>query len=220
VEAGYEIHKDVFSREEMRVLADALDRQSFERTRAGARHLMQIDEVRRIAADARLIGIASGVVGGTAQAYRTTLFDKSAEANWLVAWHQDTTLPMVARREVAGFTGWSQKQGVWYAQAPAAVLERVVALRIHIDDSTEFNGPLRVIPGTHRDGVLTEEQVSARATKSPSVVCLADSGGVVAVRPLIIHASSKARAAGSRRVLHIEYGTTLDIGGGLQLRVV
>ena len=33
---------------------------------------------------------------GPAQPFRATLFDKSASANWLVVWHQDTALPMRA----------------------------------------------------------------------------------------------------------------------------
>src|ERR1700680_406909 len=50
-------------------------------------------------------------------------------------------------REVLG----AVKDGVVYAHAPASVLRQVLALRIHLDDSTSHNGPLRVLPGTHTE---------------------------------------------------------------------
>jgi len=208
----------VFAPAEISALATSLESAVLERTRAGARHLMGIAAVRRLADDQRLLTIARNFLGSEACPFRATLFDKSPDANWLVAWHQDTALPIEARVTVAGWSSWSDKQGILYAHAPAIVLERVVALRVHLDDSTEGNGPLRVIPGTHLDGVLTDAEVSARAAGAPSVSCLVSRGGVVAMRPLIIHASSKARAPVARRVLHVEYADSFELGAGVRLR--
>ena len=39
------------------------------------------------------------------------------------------------------------------------------------------------------------------------------------MRPLLVHASSKAETDRRRRVLHIEYADSLDIGAGLQLSI-
>ena len=83
-----------------------------------------------------------------------------------------------------------------YAHAPREALERVVALRLHLDDSNENNGPLRVLPGTHQSGVLTDEEVLRLAEKISGVECLVAQGGVVIMRPLVIHASSKATSNG------------------------
>ena len=68
--------------------------------------------------------------------FRATLFDKSPKSNWLVVWHQDTALTICERIDAAGWGPWSTKAGVLYAHAPAAALERVVALRVCLDDST------------------------------------------------------------------------------------
>jgi len=105
-------------------------------------------------------------------------------------------------------------------RTPAAALERVLALRIHIDDSTETNGPLRVIPGTHRSGVLTDEQIQERSADTSGAVCVVPAGSVIAMRPLIIHASSKSGAELPRRVLHIEYTSSRIIDDGLELAPV
>jgi len=218
VSAGFSVHPAVFAPAEISTLATSLESTVLERTRAGARHLMGIAAVRRLAEDPRLLAIARNFLGSEACPFRATLFDKSPDANWLVAWHQDTALPIEARVDVAGWGSWSEKQGILYAHAPAIVLERVVALRVHLDHSTEDNGPLRVIPGSHLDGVLTDAEVGVRAARASSVTCLVSRGGVVAMRPLVIHASSKAKAPLARRVLHIEYADSLELGAGVRLR--
>ena len=137
--------------------------------------------------------------------FRATLFDKSSARNWLVPWHQDTALPLRERRDAPGWGPWSIKAGITYAHAPATTLSRVVALRLHFDDSREDNGPLRVLPGTHALGVLSEADTERLVREIPPVDCLVSSGGIVAMRPLIVHASSKAETDHPRRVLHIEY---------------
>jgi len=102
---------------------------------------------------------------------------------------------------------------------PATALENVLALRIHLDDSTEFNGPLRVLPRTHLLGVLTESAVQALAKSMEPTECTVRRGGVLAMRPLLIHASSKSRDITSRRVLHIEYTASMYAGNGIELTV-
>jgi ectoine hydroxylase-related dioxygenase (phytanoyl-CoA dioxygenase family) len=89
-----------------------------------------------------------------------TSFDKSAQSNWLVVWHQDTALPLREQRDVPGWGPWSTKAGIIYAHAPAAALSRIVALRLHLDDSRAANGPLRVLPGTHERGLLTDAEIA------------------------------------------------------------
>ena len=112
------------------------------------------------------------------------------------------------------------KAGVDYAHAPAEALARVVALRLSLDDSGPDNGPLRVLPGTHTLGVLTDEAIAKVSARVEPVDCCVDAGGVVVMRPLTVHASSKATSDRPRRVLHIEYADSLDVAPGLRLAVV
>ena len=219
MEAGYAIYPEVFSGVEMDALSATLDALPLERSRAGARHLMRHVPVVAFANDPRLLALATPWLGVTARPFRATLFDKSPDANWLAAWHQDTALPLRERVDAAGWGPWSEKQGVWYAHAPASALSRMLALRVHIDESNDDNGPLRVIPGSHAAGVLSDEGVSTTAARDAPVTCVVGRGGVVAMRPLIVHASSKARSDRARRVLHIEYAPTLEPERGLRLRV-
>jgi Phytanoyl-CoA dioxygenase (PhyH) len=116
---------------------------------------------------------------------------------------------------------WERTNAVpWRAagdKAPADALSRVIAVRVHLDNSDADNGPLRVIPGTHMHGVLGDDQIARLVRVRHAVDCLVAAGGVIAMRPLILHASSKARSDRPRRVLHIEYADSRDIGDGLTL---
>jgi ectoine hydroxylase-related dioxygenase (phytanoyl-CoA dioxygenase family) len=216
---GYAVYPGVFLRSELDEVTAELARAPLTRSRAGARHLMGVPAVAALSTDQRLLSIAAEWSGGAAVAFRATLFDKSPDANWLVSWHQDTALPMVSHHDKAGWGPWSEKAGILYAHAPAAALERVIALRIHIDDSHEGNGPLRVLPGTHEQGLLSDAQAHEFAQRVRAVHCCADAGGVVAMRPLVLHASSKVATPQPRRVLHIEYTRSMTTADGVKLRM-
>lgn len=95
----------------------------------------------------------------------------------------------------------------------------MVALRVSLDDSSSTNGPLRVLPNTHLSGVLTDAAIEQLARNGASMDCIAGSGGVVVMRPLTVHASSKSVDDQPRRVLHVEYAATVNLGAGIQLAV-
>lgn len=181
---------------------------------------MIFGSVRSIARFQPLKELACGVLGPTAFPFRATIFDKSPDANWLVVWHQDTALPVRHRLDVAGWGPWSTKEGVPYALASAEVLSQVLALRIHLDDSTADNGPLKVLPGTHTLGVLADDRIHQLSEQVAPFECLVPRGGIVAMRPLLVHASSKSCSEAPRRVLHIEYAASDSIASPLELEVV
>jgi ectoine hydroxylase-related dioxygenase (phytanoyl-CoA dioxygenase family) len=203
---------------ELHRLTEQLSAEPLQRSRAGARHILGCNAIAHLARDPRLVDIASRWLDATAIPFKATLFEKNPDANWLVSWHQDTALPMSKRRNVAGWGPWSTKSGVTYAHAPGRVLERVIALRVHLDDSTADNGPLRVLPGSHIHGVLGDAQIHELSQRVTPIQCTVSAGGVIAMRPLLIHASSKAMIEAPRRVLHLEYAASLVLEPGLELR--
>ena len=178
---------------------------------------MKTPEVAALASDPRLLRIARETLGHSAVAFRASLFEKSGRANWLVSWHQDTVLPVTRHFASSEWQGWSIKAGVLCARAPATVLERILALRVHLDASTAANGPLRVIAGSHRSGVLSYETIFEVARNQEAIECQVGRGGVMAMRPLLIHSSSKAVVGRPRRVLHIEYADSLNFSEGIRL---
>jgi ectoine hydroxylase-related dioxygenase (phytanoyl-CoA dioxygenase family) len=216
---GFWIEDNVLSDRECDELIEALSLNKQRHSRVGARHLMSIPVVEAVANDERLFRIARVALSPRAIPFRATLFDKSARANWLVVWHQDKALPLESRNDSTEWGPWSLKAGVLYAHAPAWALSRVLALRIHLDASTSDNGSLRIIPGSHLAGVLTDDEILGLAKTKENLECLVRRGGVLAMRPLLVHSSSKASGGGQRRVLHIEYVEALDLAPGLRLAI-
>jgi ectoine hydroxylase-related dioxygenase (phytanoyl-CoA dioxygenase family) len=216
---GFAILSDVISERKIFELGATLEQSELPRSRAGMRHAMRNESVAAVARDPMLLSMAQEVLGSAAIPFRATLFDKSPVSNWLVVWHQDTALPLRERREVPDWGPWSVKDGVNYAHAPASALEQVLALRLHLDDSVAENGPLRVLPGTHTLGVLTDDALHSLSTEREAVDCLVLKGGILAMRPLIVHASSKSHSTAPRRVLLVEYAISSAIADGFELAV-
>lgn len=160
----------------------------------------------RAAASAEIRRLVEPILGAGAVPVRTILFDKSPDANWDVPWHQDTTIAVVEQIETEGYGPWSVKLGTPHVRPPAAVLESMVTVRIHLDACGADNGALLVAPGTHRGGV-TPGPFDIGALERSKVACIAEAGAAVLMRPLIMHASRKAANPTHRRVLHLEFAS-------------
>jgi hypothetical protein len=141
-----------------------------------------------------------------ATAVQCTLFVKSIEKNWLVSLHQDFSIPVAERISNPECSGWSEKEGQVFVQPPISVLQDMLAVRIHLDACDERNGALRVVPGSHRLGRLTsDEALRIRGERGETSIAVPSGGGML-MRPLLLHASSKASVDRPRRVLHFVYG--------------
>ncbi len=81
----------------------------------------------------------------------------------------------------------------------------MLTLRIHLDDANESNGALIVVPGSHLMGRLASEQIARLVEHSRFRLCEVQAGDVLAMRPLLVHASRSAPAPARRRVIHVEY---------------
>jgi len=173
-------------------------------TSHGIRNLFAVPMVRELAASAPVRTLAETVFGKMYFAVKGTFFNKTQESNWKVAWHQDLTIMVREHREVQGFGPWTVKAGIDHVQPPAEVLSRILAIRLHLDESGEENGPLRVIPGSHGQGRFSAEQVAERAKRS-SITCTVPRGGALLMRPLLLHASSACLVPKPRRVIHLEF---------------
>ncbi len=184
------------------------------RVKGGVRDVLTHPVVRTLAASATLRQLVEPHLGAGCVAVNATLFDKAAGRNWKVPYHQDVTIRVRERRAVPGFETWWEKDGVPHCWPPASVLEGMLAVRLHLDDCGPANGPLRVLPGSHAAGVLAAAAIDDWRSRVPEVVCEVARGGVVLMRPLLLHASSAAVAPARRRVLHVEYAAA-ELPGGL-----
>lgn len=171
---------------------------------AGSRNLLTQPYFRELARDRRLLDLVKSCLGAEARAVRGILFDKALDTNWALGWHQDNKIAVTARHDVPGYKSWSVKEGIPHCKPPLRVLESMVALRIALDKNDLTNGPLLVIPGSNRYSFLTREQANELA-KGDQVTCLAESGDVVIMSSLTLHASGKVTEPRHRRVIQLEY---------------
>jgi ectoine hydroxylase-related dioxygenase (phytanoyl-CoA dioxygenase family) len=140
-----------------------------------------------------------------ARAVQCSVFEKSAARNWLVAIHQDLSIPVAARVDHPALSGWSEKEGAHFVQPPDGVLAPLLAVRIHIDACSLEDGPLKVVPGSHELGRV-EPARAALLGRAQGVTIPAARGDALLMRPLVLHASSKSSGTSRRRVLHFVFG--------------
>ena len=212
-ERGFEIIDNAFESQVIECLIEHLSRVDFGETAKrrnsvafGVRNLLNVAPTIKDFSESKLIRqIIEPIVGKDARVVRAIFFDKTPEANWKVPFHQDLTITVKERREADGFVSWTTKAGVWHVQPPASVIENIVALRVHLDNTDESNGALRVVVGSHRFGRLNAEQIEKLKVTGEVVTCPVVRGGAMLMRPLLLHASSAATNASHRRIIHFEF---------------
>ena len=190
---------------ELRGLVDPLLR-SKTGARPGVRRVFEREaRVVEVLRGTRVPGLLREVGGAGVRVVRTIVFDKSPEANWAVPWHQDAVVALRERHEVDGFGPWSVKDGEPHARPPREVLDRIGVLRIGLDACGPGNGPVRVVPGSHRLGVLSSDALDRAVEAGQVVECCTQEGGALLMRPHLVHASSRSAEPARRRVLHLEF---------------
>ena len=200
MEEGYILHATAIDLATVRHLTESITD-----GRHARRDLLSLPVVREWLASDAVRALIEPHLGPGVFPVRGILFDKTATANWKVAWHQDRSIAVRERCEVAGYGPWSVKDGVPHVQPPVAVLAGMLTLRLHLDDCDLDNGPLRVVPGSHRDGILSDTAIATAVAAGPVVNCCLPAGGVLLMRPLLLHASSAAMQPRHRRVIHVEF---------------
>lgn len=137
---------------------------------------------------------------------RSIYFDKPPKANWVVGWHQDLTMNLNSTPEGKGWKNTRRIDERVVSQAPIHFLKAMVTVRIHLDDTDGANGALRVLPGSHRRGVIRNYSPSPEEVMKRTVECHVPRGGVMLLKPLTLHASRRTvDTNASRRVIHLEF---------------
>lgn len=181
----------------------------------GVRNLLETSpEICQLATRPEIWRHVTPVLGEAAFACRAIFFNKTPDANWVLGYHQDSVISVAEKIDTPGFLAWGKKAGIWQVQPPPEILAGMLALRIHLDDCGSNSGALRVLPSSHCHGWV-EDQLADWKRQVREVVCTVPVGGVIAMCPLILHASSKAAIPSNRRVIHIEYANT-ELPNGLR----
>ncbi|MCK5830566.1 MAG: phytanoyl-CoA dioxygenase family protein [Methylococcales bacterium] len=203
---GYFIVKNAINENEVQSLINSLNVFEKDINHYGIRNLMKkLPCIRELALSVPLLSLAKEILGDKAKPVWTAFFDKLPDANWNVAWHQDTSIVVNTKANIVGFSAWREKQGVMHVEPPEEYLSNMVTLRVHLDSTNTETGVLRVVPKTHGDGRVKSKNILEIVERSEVMECTANMGDVLLMNSLLFHSSRKATKPKHRRVIHLEY---------------
>jgi Phytanoyl-CoA dioxygenase (PhyH) len=160
-----------------------------------------------------LLSLLTEILGPQSGLVRVLYFDKPPVQTWSLPWHKDLTIAVRDNRRPSGaFLHPTVKAGVPHVEAARALLETMLIARIHLDDVTDENGPMSVIPGSHHTGKAMDiDEASAQ-----KILCR--KGDVLLIRPLVAHNSlcGKPGNPHHRRILHLEFAACNELPDGYE----
>ncbi|MBB1283380.1 phytanoyl-CoA dioxygenase family protein [Flavisolibacter sp. BT320] len=163
----------------------------------------EIPATRKLVLNQKLTQLVSAVFGDDYFIVKSIYFDKPGNSNWFVSYHQDLTISVDKKIDCEGYGPWTKKEGQFAVQPPPGILEDNFTIRIHLDDTTEENGALKVIPQSHKKGIYRAENIDWKTEQE--TICAVSKGGVMFMKPLLFHASNRTTNYSRRRVIHIEF---------------
>ncbi|WP_299215805.1 phytanoyl-CoA dioxygenase family protein [uncultured Aquimarina sp.] len=134
---------------------------------------------------------------------KSIYFDKPPTSNWFVSYHQDLSISVNKKEIIPEYTNWTVKKHQFGVQPPLEVLKNMYTIRIHLDETNEHNGALKVIPESHTKGIYRPETINWNVEKE--VVCNVPKGAAMLMKPLLLHSSSRTTNHQRRRVIHLEF---------------
>lgn len=165
--------------------------------------LHEIPKLKKLIFNKKLTEIIEKIGDKTYFVVKSIYFDKPATSNWVVPYHQDLTINLSEKIITDSFSNWTSKHNQVSAQPPISILENIFTIRIHLDDTTQENGAVKIIPRSHLKGIiqLTNNEID----KNEEFICEVSKGSIMLMKPLTLHASTRTTNNKRRRVIHIEF---------------
>jgi len=211
LDIGFSVVNNVYSLDEVKTILEAIDnvdssKDTFRKTNdlfAIRQFLREVPSTFDLIFTERLKKIITQVIGDNFFVVKSIYFDKPETSNWYVSYHQDLTISVDKKLEIKNYGPWTTKQNQFAVQPPIEILENIVTIRIHLDDTDENNGALRVVPKSHSKKIYRPETINWE--EEIEHTCIVKKGGLMLMKPLTLHSSSRTINNKKRRVIHIEF---------------
>jgi ectoine hydroxylase-related dioxygenase (phytanoyl-CoA dioxygenase family) len=207
---GFAVIDDLFSNEEVDHLLQIISNTdssnlTFRKSKdlfAIRQFFIEVPEALDITLNEKLKILVKEIFGDQFFIVKSIYFDKPEESNWFVSWHQDLTISVNKKIELEGFAFWTKKQNQFAVQPPVNILQDNFTIRIHLDDTDEHNGALKIIPKSHLKNIYRPETIDWKIETEN--ICRVKKGGLMFMKPLLLHSSGRTANNNKRRVIHIE----------------
>lgn len=208
---GFVIIRDIFTDDETEDITQTINKAdgntgTFRKSAdlfAIRQFLKEIPQAKKYILNAKLKEVISQLFGENYFAVKSIYFDKPGNSNWFVAYHQDLTISVNQKTESNDYGPWTIKQNQFAVQPPIEILENIYTIRIHLDETDENNGALKVVPNSHLKKIYRPEMIDW--TVETEVTCNVPKGGIMIMKPLLLHSSGRTNNNKNRRVVHIEF---------------
>lgn len=208
---GFTILENIYSDKEVSLLLNVIDgvdssKETFRKSAdlfAIRQFLKEIPQAQEIIFNKKLQTIIQEFFGQHYFVVKSIYFDKPENSNWFVAYHQDLTISVDKKVKLDDFGPWTIKQNQFAVQPPLAILENIFTVRIHLDDTDEQNGALKVVAGSHGKNIYRPETIDWQI--ETETICPVKKGGLMIMKPLLLHGSNRTTNNKKRRVVHIEF---------------
>ena len=210
-EKGFTIINDIFSEKEISQIIDVIDsidtsKETFRKSEdlfAIRQFLKEVPESHQFIFNDNIRKIINEIFGNNYFVVKSIYFDKPEKSNWYVSYHQDLTISVDKKLDLKGFGPWTTKQNQFAVQPPIDYLKNIFTIRIHLDDTDENNGALKVVPNSDSKEIYRPETIDWNVETEE--ICSVNKGGIMIMKPLILHGSNRTTNNQKRRVIHIEF---------------
>jgi hypothetical protein len=208
---GFTIINEIYSDDELLQISAAIDetdtsKETFRKSAdlfAIRQFLKELPHLNQLIFNNKLRSLIQQLFGEDYFVVKSIYFDKPASSNWYVSWHQDLTISVDKKVDLENFGPWTVKQHQFAVQPPLNILQNIFTIRIHLDETDENNGALKIIPGSHKKDVFRPEKIDWSIETEQ--YCKVAKGGVMIMKPLLLHSSGRTTNERKRRVIHIEF---------------
>jgi ectoine hydroxylase-related dioxygenase (phytanoyl-CoA dioxygenase family) len=211
IENGFATIDNIYSTEEVEKILEQINqansnKETFRKSEdlfAIRQFLKEVPDIFDTIFNANLKNVLIQLLGDKYFVVKSIYFDKPQTSNWYVSYHQDLTISVDKKLSLDGFDFWTTKQNQFAVQPPLDILQNVLTVRIHLDETDENNGALKVVPKSHSKGIYRPETIDWTVEKE--VNCKVSKGGIMLMKPLLLHSSGRTTNNRQRRVIHIEF---------------
>ena len=151
-EQGFHVVNNVYNKDEISTISNFINNLDtsnpiFRKTNdlfAIRQFIKEFPEIKKLLFNERLKEIIKNIGGEDYFIVKSIYFDKPEKSNWFVSYHQDLTISVDKKIEDENFSNWTNKHNQFAVQPPKEILENIVTVRIHLDNTNEDNGALKI----------------------------------------------------------------------------